>query len=812
MRLRIRKKTKEKQKILPRAWRSSGRYWMAMGTLVAYGAGNDLLLAQNLPAEIASGPQTRGAAAQQTLPLRRYDIPAGPLDGILEEVRKANGLQFQLDSPQIRAIQSPGVKGLLTVQQALEQMLRGTGLEYRFSSAREVEIRVRPQATRVEVAGDVPAMRSEKYTEPLLDTPQTINIIPREVIEQQGATTLRDVLRNVPGITLSAGEGGATPGDNINVRGFSSRNDLFVDGVRDISPQSRDPFNLEQVEVMKGPGSAYMGRGSSGGAINLVSKQANLRRALGGSLVLGTDATRRLTGDVNTPLPFLSERMAFRMNALYHQSGMAGRDVVNYERWGLAPTLTAGLGTSTRFTLGYFKLDQDNIADYGIPWVPASNNALPEYRDRPAPVPRNTFYGLRDRDREKSSSDSVTARIEHDFSDLVRFRNQFRYSDSDQDLIASPPRFASTESTVIRRELRSWLTDDTVYDNQTNLTAEFDTGFIRHAVVTGASLTREEGLRYLRSAPTMNTTLFHPDPDDVFPGTITTNPVPGDVTGTTLGIYAFDTAKLGRHWEASGGLRWDRFDVDGVQTNANRVSRVDRMTSLRAGLVYKPSEQGSFYASYGTALNPSLEGLNYNAASQDLEPEKTYTFEAGNKWQLAQNRLLLTGAFFNVEKTNARTPGILPGDPPVVLAGRQRARGMELSATGAIRPDLQVLAAYTFMDGRIVETNTPGEDGNFIQNAPRNSGSVWATYSRKRLLLGGGPRFVGKRYGNNSNTRSVDSYWTLEAMAGYEVTSWLGIRVNLYNINDAYYFDRLGGGHVVPGPARSLQFSTNIHF
>ena len=236
------------------------------------------------------------------------------------------------------------------------------------------------------------------------------------------------------------------------------------------------------------------------------------------------------------------------------------------------------------------------------------------------------------------------------------------------------------------------------------------------------------------------------------------------------------------------------------------------MTSLRAGLVYKPSENGSFYASYGTALNPSLEGLNYNAASQDLEPEKTYTFEAGNKWQLTQNRLLLTGAFFNVEKTNARTPGILPGDPPVVLAGRQRARGMELSATGAIRPDLQILAAYTLMDGRIVESNTAAEVGNRIQNAPRNSGNVWATYSRKRLLLGGGPRFVGKRYGNNRNTRSVDSYWTLEAMAGYEVTSWLGIRVNLYNINDAYYFDRLGGGHVVPGPARSLQFSTNIHF
>lgn len=812
MRLKIRKKTKKPIAQTNRTWQKSGSYWMAMGALVAYSATSDSMLPAALAQEATGRPRPAVEAAAQTLPIRRFEIAAGPMDDVLKGFREATGLQVRIASPHIANISSPGVRGLYTAPQALEQIVSNTGLEFRFLESRLVEIRVRTQTTRVEVSDDVTMLSSSKYTEPLRNTPQTINVIPRAVIEQQGATSLRDVLRNVPGITLSAGEGGSAPGDNVNVRGFSSRNDLFVDGVRDISPQSRDPFNMEQVEVVKGPSSAYMGRGSSGGTINMVSKQAGLRPIFGGSVMLGTDDTRRVSGDVNTPVPFLGERTGFRMNALYHESGIAGRDVVNYQRWGLAPTLTTGLGTPTRFTLGYFKLEQDNLSDYGIPWVPSNNEALAAYRDRPAPVPRNTYYGLRNRDHEKSGSDSFTARIEHDFSDLVRLRNQFRYSDSTQDLIASPPRFDSTDSTTIRRELRAWLTDDEVFDNQTNLTAEFETGKLRHAVVTGLSLTRENNIRYLRSGPTMTTTLLNPNADDVYPGEITLNPVPGEVSGTTLGLYAFDTVKLGQHWEASGGFRWERFDVDGVQTNATPVARVDKMTSLRAGLVYKPNELGSFYASYGTALNPSLEGFNYNAASADLEPEKTYTFEAGNKWQLANGRLLLTGAFFNVEKTNARTPGILPGDPPVVLDGKQRARGMELSATGAITPALQVLAGYTFLDGKITESNNPAEQGNYMQNAPRNSGNVWATYTHKRLTIGGGPRFVGKRFGNNTNARSVDSYWTMEAMASYDVTRWLGLRMNLYNINDAYYYDRLGGGHVVPGPARSLQISTNFHF
>jgi catecholate siderophore receptor len=291
---------------------------------------------------------------------------------------------------------------------------------------------------------------------------------------------------------------------------------------------------------------------------------------------------------------------------LAHHSGVAGRDVVEFDRWGVAPSVTFGLGKPTRLTVSYYKLKQDNISDYGIPWVPVTNNALVEFRDRPAPVPRNTFYGLRDRDFENLNSDLVTLKFEHDFNDALSLRNQLRYANSSRDSIATPPRFANNNSTAINRELRSWQTEDKVWDNQTDLVARFNTGSVEHALVTGADFTRENNVRHTRTGPNMLTTLFNPNPDDVYTGTITTSPIVGDVTANSQAVYLFDTAKLGKKWELNGGLRWDRFDAEGITTTGTPVSRVDKMLSTRLGAVFKPLPQGAIYASYGTSLNPSL--------------------------------------------------------------------------------------------------------------------------------------------------------------------------------------------------------------
>lgn len=774
--------------------------------LVAYTTGNSraVTLARIQGNEAIVQTQTQGQAI-------RFAIPSGTLEAALSAFQKTCGLQVVIPNDAMRTLASPGVSGLYSPEQALRQILKSTGVSYRFTDPTTVTLEIQAESGSVEIKDDSKArVSSPKYTEPLLDTPQTITVIPKAVIEEQGATTLRDVLRNVPGLTITAGEGGTPAGDNLTLRGFSARNDIFVDGVRDLSPQSRDPFNLEQVDVVKGPGSVYTGRGSTGGSINLMNKTPDVKGSFGGTLDFGADRTRRVTGDVNLPL---ADTVAFRLNLLSHHSGVAGRDVVNYNRWGVAPSLTFGLGKPTRVTVSYYKLKQDNLSDYGIPWVPATNNALVAYRDRPAPVPRNTFYGLKNRDFEKLDSDLVTLKFEHDFNDALTLRNQFRYSRSTRDSIATPPRFADNNSTAINRELRSWQTRDGVWDDQTDFTARFSTGKIQHALITGLDVTRENNIRKTRTAANMPTTLLDPNPNDVFTGAITVSPIVGDVTANSQAVYLFDTAKFGKRWELNGGLRWDRFDADGLTTTGAPVSRVDRMLSGRAGVVFKPLPQGSIYASYGTSLNPSLEGLSYNTANTVIDPEKTYTFETGSKWDFFQGRLLVSGAGFRVEKTNARTPGLLPGDPPQVLQGRQRVDGAELSVTGNITRQWQVLAGYTFLDSETVDSNTPAEIGKELVNTPRNSFNLWTTYRlHSGLGFGGGARFVGKRFGNTTNARFVDAYWTFDLMASYPISRHVDLKLNLYNLTDKYYFDRLGGGHVVPGPGRSATLSTSFRF
>ena len=780
-----------------------------MGVLIASSSGSSraLTLSWKQPAvnTIRQNQQTDQSQVQ------RFDIPPGSLRSVIETFSSITGWQVRASSEDILLVASPGVTGLFTPEAALAKLLAGTGISYRISGINVATLEIQAQPESVEVRDEnATVISSPKYTEPLRNTPQTIAIIPKTVIEQQSATTLRDVLRNVSGLTITAGEGGNPAGDNLTLRGFTARNDIFVDGVRDLSPQSRDPFNIEQVEIVKGPGSAFSGRGSTGGAINLVNKAPISLRSFSGTLMLGTDRTKRVTGDVNLPL---GDSTAFRLNLMLHDSGVAGRDVVENERWGLAPSVTFGLGKPTRFTVSYFKVKQNNISDYGIPWVPATNNALADFRDRPAPVPRNTFYGLRNRDFEKLDADLVTLKLEHSFNDSLSLRNQLRYGLSSRDSIATPPRFANTNSTAINRELRSWLTEDDIWDNQTDATAKFSTGKIEHSFVAGLNISREHNERKTRTAGNMLTTLLDPNPDDVFPGAITQSPIVGDITANSQAVYAFDNAKLGKKWELNGGLRWDRFDAEGISTTGVPVSRVDRMLSFRAAAVFKPLENGSVYASYGTALNPSLEGLSYNTANTVIDPEKTYTVEAGSKWDLFEGRLLLTGAVFRVDKTNARTPGLGPNEPPQVLQGQQRVSGMEMSASGSFTRSWQVLAGYTFLASRTVDSNTPAEIGKELVNTPRNSFNLWTTYDLPRgFSLGGGLRFVGRRFGNTTNTRWVDSYWTFDAMASFPLSKHLDLRLNLYNLTDTYYFDRIGGGHLIPGPSRSATLSTSFRF
>ena len=686
-------------------------------------------------------------------------------------------------------------------------------------------------------AKDEIVVRGEKYRINTLnsrlpdvrDAPQSISIIPREIIEQQAANSLTDVLRNVTGISMAAGEGGGGPGgDNLTLRGFGARNDIFVDGIRDFASYTRDTFNVEQVEVVKGPASAQTGRGSTGGYINLFSKQPKLDTFVNGTVGVGQPDYIRGTVDLNLGGEALGigGGTAFRLNAMYHNADTPGRDFVHSKRWGIAPSIAAGLGTSTRAILSYFRLRQDNLPDYGIPFVPSSNVELDEFHDRPAPVDFDNFYGLVNRDYEDTVTNIATFALEHDLTDEVRIANTTRYGYATRDSIYSAPRFAVIPSDPptthtgldVNPQTQSRDTVDKVLFNQTNLFARFDTGALRHDAIAGFEVARERSRNQLRAVTNGTpTNIFNPDPERPWEGTIVD--IPGEIVrakADSVAAYLFDTVHLSEQFLLTGGVRWERYksafsptpaQIAANPTTVGNIDRTDTSVTWRAGATYKPVRSLGLYAGVGTSVNPSIENMTQtspNLALGALKPERSRTYEVGAKWDGFGGKLLLTTALFRTEKTNARTPG-LPGEPATVLAGKQRVDGFEIGATGRITENWQVIASYTYLDAEVRKSNTVSEIGNRLQNVPDHSGSFWTLYRLPMgVEIGGGFRYVGTRYTNVSNLRKVDDYWVADATIGYDINPNMSLRLNAFNIFDKRYIDQVGGGHFVPGQGRSV--------
>ena len=278
---------------------------------------------------------------------------------------------------------------------------------------------------------NVTAQRTHLYklTDEIKNTPQSIDVIPLEVLQQQGVASLADALKNVPGITLNAGEGGAH-GDTVNLRGFSASDDFFLDGQRDTGTYFRDTFNTQAIEIYEGPASTLFGRGSTGGVINLISKTPQLH-PIDELRVSASDAPGyRATADVNT---VLSDNAAFRVNLMGNDSHVTDRDYVRTRRWGIAPSVAYGLGTDTTLTLGFFNEEEDSIPDYGVPFVFGA----------PAPVSRKTYYGLPQNDVTRTSTNVVTGKLEHDFGDGLTLVDTFRYGNYWFDYRVTAPQFGT---------------------------------------------------------------------------------------------------------------------------------------------------------------------------------------------------------------------------------------------------------------------------------------------------------------------------------------------------------------------------------
>jgi catecholate siderophore receptor len=805
-----------KKKIKRKSVLSGPRCWVAVGTLAAYSlTGSKTALAQN---RTTSGNKAQGNEVQ-ALPVRRYDIPAGPLSVVVRSFENVSGIQVSADDDSLLTLQSPGVSGVFTTEQALRALLTNVGLDYSFDSDGLAVVSLKQNVNTIDVRESAPVIASSmpKYQAPLIDTPQTISVVPQEVLEQQGVTTLRDALRNVAGISLAAGEGGSQ-GDNLTIRGFTARNDLFIDGMRDFGSYYRDPFNTNEVEVLQGPSSVTFGRGSTGGIVNQAAKTPDLNRFISSDLAFGTDATRRATIDLNIPVPSLGSGAAFRLNAMGDIGGAAGRDVTENRRLGFAPSFALGLGTPTRLTFSYFHQNADDIPDYGIPW----------YFNGPAPVPRNNYYGLEDGNFLRTYDDIGTIKVDHDFNEHVTIHDQVRYANYVRDALITEAQLPGIKRSTPLDQIQATrheigvTSTETFLDNQLDMIAHFETGSLRHTLVTGVEGGREtsDPTRPNFTAPA--TSLLYPDPSDQLnPGVTITSRV--NDTALTAGAYAVDTVSIGKKWDFTGGIRYDRFDNTYTQSVAPvaHFEIVDQKPTWRTAVVYKPVSFGSLYFDAGTSFNPSAETLSLSAGTANLPPESNKTYEFGTKWSLMKDRLNLNSSWFRTIKGNAReaspTNSLL-----YVLAGNQRVSGFETDVRGHLMSRWDILASYAYLDSRVVSSQFyPGAIGYPLANVPKNTLAFWNNYRLPHHFdFGVGTNYVSSR--NASSTvpldpttglvKQVPGYWVFNAMAGHPLGEHIDLQVNVYNLANRYYYDELHPGHIVPGPGRSALIDLKFKF
>ncbi|MEJ5060637.1 MULTISPECIES: TonB-dependent receptor [unclassified Pseudomonas] len=709
-----------------------------------------------------------------------------------------------------------------------------------------------------ETSYNVEKASSPKYTAPLVDTPRSVTVIPQQVLKDTGAMNMQDALRTVPGITFGAGEGGNPQGDRPFIRGFDAQGDTYLDGVRDTGSQSREIFAVESIEVSKGPNSAIGGRGAAGGSINLVSKKAHLGDSFDGGFTWGSDQTQRYTLDGNYQF---TDTAAGRLNLMSHESNVAGRDSVDYDRWGIAPSLAFGLGTDTRVNLDYYHLESNDTPDSGIPYSIPTNLAAGRTKSNPDKPDdggdSSNFYGLDGRDFRKGRTDTATIAIEHDLNDALTVKNTLRHGSSMQDYILTQPDDSKgnvNNGTVWRRaNTRVSNTDTTT--NQTDLFGDFYVAGFKNSFATGIEFTREEGEKSsyavntdttpLTTAPASSfncnpaivgassayncTTLANPNPNDPWNGTISRNYAGTDTDANTRALYMFDTLELSQQWLVNMGLRYDHFDTKYKTFNAAGVTTAkDKDTSEfvtgQFGVVYKPAENGSIYASYATSATPPGntlgEGMDGNplgggTTNNDLKPETTKNYEIGTKWDLLNDRLSLTADIFRTEKENAR---VQVNTNTYENAGKTRVQGIELSATGKITEKWQVFAGYAYMDSEQIDGGdlpaNRANNGNQLPNTPKNSASLWTTYQvTPKLTIGGGAFYVDDVFGSVANTTMVDSYVRYDAMAAYKLTKNVDLQLNVQNLTDETYYDKAFSTHFANQAAgRTALLSTNFHF
>ena len=680
---------------------------------------------------------------------------------------------------------------------------------------------------------------SAKFTAPLLDTPKTVQVINEELIKQSGATSLQEALKATPGITFGNGEGGSPTGDQPFIRGADAQSSTFVDGLRDIAAGTREVFNLESVEVIKGADSAYAGRGGAGGSINLTTKKAKADNFISGDVGLGTDNYKRATLDLNRKL---GETIGFRLNAMAHDADVPGRNGPENQRWGIAPTVTFGMGTPTEVTLSWQHLQTDDMPDGGVPYLygntagatnattlPGGSVIRPTYGSN-----RANWYGLKDRDYSKEESDLFSASIEHKFTEHNKFRNTLRYSKSKQDTVWTQPDDSkgNVQNGYVYRRGNARLADVRTLQNVSEFTGKAQTGTIAHSYAFGLELSKEKSDVKSSAVQQSGTIAACPAPGNMwctpldnpdssvpwnFAWTLPTQPTLNQIDTTAL--YGFDTLKFNDQWLLNAGLRVDHYRLSASGPESRRgatllypaydLKRSDTLFNYQLGLVYKPAANGSIYASLGTSSRPGGSTLgNGNEdlstttdALADLKPEKTRSIELGTKWDLLDKKLGLTAALFRNEVTNVR----ITENGVTYMGGNKVVNGVELGFNGQILRNLNVFGGYTYMDSeqKDLGLNNVG-NGLPFPNTPKHSFSLWASYKpMAKLTLGLGlyaqsevaQGYVRSGVDQGIVTKGVAGYSRYDAMASYQFNPNLALQLNVYNLTDKVYYTGVRSPH-----------------
>lgn len=635
-----------------------------------------------------------------------------------------------------------------------------------------------------------------KIAVPIKDLPQSIAVVPAEVLRDQRAMSLQDALKNVPGVSFSHGDGQR---DQVTIRGFTAIADQYVDGFRDDALYFRDLSNVERVEVVKGPAAVLYGRGSSGGLINRVTKRPNVD-IIGGALTYGSKNVAR--GEIDLGHFDQDAGVGFRVTGALEDSD-SFRDQQFIKRVAVAPSFLLGEGSDTSILVQADYLKDRRLTDFGIP---AINGHVVD-------VPRSTYYGAanaKDVDVSRSEVLSQTVTLAHRFSDSLSFRNglrHYRYTLDRHNTNATAVNAAARTVTLSHGGI---LRDEDGWSNQSELTQKIELGGTKHTILYGVEFARQvKDADTVRSSAVAVTPILAPVNPVLSNANFTALSASSVSRMTTRGIYVQDFVDFGHGIKALVGVRNDRFKQETritIPANSKPLERVDNKWSPRAGLVFQPDEAQSYYASWSSSFQPSAETFALAANNADIAPEKTTNKEIGAKYTLLDNRLSIQIAGFILKRTGIK--GSDPANPQVVVPiGTQRTRGVEVSGALDLPSGFRAIVGYAYLDGEVTKSANALFVGKGSTLTPKNSANVFLTKSFDgRFGVGAGANYVGNRWADPANTTVLEHYITADAMAWAQVGP-ARLQINLYNVFDKNYIVSGHGTSAIlnlPGAPRTV--------